>query len=62
MKTLCALTALALACPSRSAAGAQVPPAPVLSKEIDSYGRPVPFGRAPRQPRRRRWAPASSRR
>jgi dienelactone hydrolase len=29
---------------------AQVPPAPVLSKEIDSYGRPVPFGRAPRLP------------
>jgi dienelactone hydrolase len=27
---------------------AQVPPAPTLSGEIDVYGRPVPFGRAPR--------------
>jgi dienelactone hydrolase len=47
MKTLLALAALALALPAVPAA-AQVPPAPVLSKEIDSYGRPVPFGRAPR--------------
>ena len=41
---LAALAVLAAAAPSL----AQVPPAPTLSKEIDSYGRPVPFGRAPR--------------
>ena len=39
----------ALACASATHALAQVPPAPALSKEVDSYGRPVPFGRAPRQ-------------
>src|SRR4051812_18064509 len=48
MKTLMAVAALALALPAVPAA-AQVPPAPVLSKDVDSYGRPVPFGRAPRQ-------------
>src|SRR4051812_45782326 len=47
MKMLMALVALALALPAVPAA-AQVPPAPVLSKEVDSAGRPVPFGRAPR--------------
>lgn len=44
LKPLAALAVLATAAPAL----AQVPPAPLLSKEVDSSGRPVPFGRAPR--------------
>ncbi len=32
------------------AAGAQVPPAPTLGKDVDAAGRPLPFGIAPRLP------------
>jgi dienelactone hydrolase len=48
MKPLVPLAALAVLAASATAAFAQVPPAPVLSKEVDADGRPVPFGRAPR--------------
>lgn len=48
MKTsLSVLVACACAFSIQAAAGE---PAPVLAKEVDSTGRPVPFGRAPHQP------------
>lgn len=45
--TLAALIALATAAPG-VAAPVTVPPAPVLAKDLDDAGRPLPFGRAPR--------------
>ena len=48
MKRLIGLAAVAAISTASTAALAQVPPAPVLAKDVDSAGRPLPFGRAPR--------------
>ena len=48
MKRLIGLAALAAISAASTAALAQAPPAPVLAKGLDSAGRPLPFGRAPR--------------
>ena len=47
--TFRSLLAAALVAGLAAPAFAQVPPAPVLSKEVDATGRPLPFGRSPRQ-------------
>jgi dienelactone hydrolase len=49
MKSLAIIACLAVS-GWASSTQAQVPPAPTLGTEIDAYGRPVPFGRAPRLP------------
>jgi hypothetical protein len=48
MKTFSKVLALAVVAAVCQSAGAE--PAPVLSKEVDDTGRPIPFGRAPHLP------------
>lgn len=48
MARILPLVAIAASLVIAGEAAAQVPPAPVLAKDVDDSGRPLPFGRAPR--------------
>jgi len=50
MKTQTSIPVFAALAVAFSIQAALAEPAPVLSKEVDSTGRPIPFGRAPHQP------------